>query len=169
MIPFEVTIPPADQVKDLPKKLLEDEGSAIMAWAVQGALAWQRDGLSVPERIKAATQSYRDESDALGDFINGFVVERTGAYVTSADLYTAYERWCENNATEAWKKNTFGQAMKERGFQSEYKSHSNHYGRYYHGITLRAQEPDAMELGDAAEPEMVTRVECGPGHPSWPG
>jgi putative DNA primase/helicase len=42
LIPFEVTIPPADQVKDLAAKLLEDEGSAIMAWAVEGTRAWQR-------------------------------------------------------------------------------------------------------------------------------
>jgi D5 protein-like len=62
--------------------------------------------------------------------VKAYVEEKEGAYVSSADLYSAYMRWSEENATEPWKKNTFGLGMKERGYQSDYKSHDGHYGRY---------------------------------------
>jgi P4 family phage/plasmid primase-like protien len=46
LIPFNVTIPDAEQDCDLGDKLAA-ERSGILNWAIQGALAWQRDGLQI--------------------------------------------------------------------------------------------------------------------------
>jgi len=161
LIPFEVTIPPDERVKDLAKLLLEEEGAGIMAWAVRGFLEWQTMGLAIPCRVRTATQEYRDESNELADFFEEMVDASPRGFVTSADLYTAYDRWCTENAVEPKKKNLFGILMKERGFPAEYRSHAGHYGRYYEGLTLRQVPPKTEVQATPSSGE-------GPGHPSWP-
>ncbi len=54
MIPFTVTIPPAKRDKTLTDRLLA-ERDGILAWAVEGCLEWQRDGLNPPQTVLAAT------------------------------------------------------------------------------------------------------------------
>jgi len=53
LIPFEVTIPVEEIDRNLPEKL-RDELPGILAWAVKGCHAWQRQGLSVPASISTA-------------------------------------------------------------------------------------------------------------------
>jgi len=45
LIPFNVTIPPEEQDKNLTEKL-EAELPGILAWAVEGCLAWQKEGMN---------------------------------------------------------------------------------------------------------------------------
>ena len=45
LIPFTVTIPPDERDPDLPDKL-RAEWPAILRWAIDGCLAWQREGLN---------------------------------------------------------------------------------------------------------------------------
>ena len=58
LIPFEVQIPPDQRDKKLEAKL-RDELPGILAWAVRGCLAWQKDdSLREPEAVVHATQQY---------------------------------------------------------------------------------------------------------------
>jgi putative DNA primase/helicase len=41
------------------------EASGILAWAIQGCLDWQRNGLQPPETIKTATAEYFNEQDMV--------------------------------------------------------------------------------------------------------
>src|SRR5215208_777870 len=68
LIPFEQTIPPAEQDKKLPQKL-EAELPGILAWCVEGCLEWQREGLQAPEEVRKATAGYRSEMDVIGAFL----------------------------------------------------------------------------------------------------
>jgi len=68
LIPFAVTIPEEQQDRNLTQKL-RDELPGILAWAVQGCLAWQREGLQTPDAVRMATDAYREESDVIGPFI----------------------------------------------------------------------------------------------------
>ena len=67
LIPFEQTIPPAEQDKKLPQKL-EAELPGILRWALEGCLEWQREGLQAPEEVRKATGAYRSEMDVIGAF-----------------------------------------------------------------------------------------------------
>jgi putative DNA primase/helicase len=67
-IPFNVTIPEHERDPALQQKL-KAEWPGILAWAVQGCLAWQRDGLRPPEVVRAATADYLSSEDALGTWI----------------------------------------------------------------------------------------------------
>jgi hypothetical protein len=54
LIPFTVTIPPEEWDKGLSEKL-EAESLGILAWMIEGCLAWQESGLAPPEAVTAAT------------------------------------------------------------------------------------------------------------------
>jgi putative DNA primase/helicase len=60
VIPFRVTIPKEERDKDLSEKL-KREWPGILAWAIAGCMAWQRDGLNPPASVVGATTAYMDE------------------------------------------------------------------------------------------------------------
>src|SRR5690606_1753647 len=46
---------------------LEAEAPGILRWCVEGALAYQRDGLNPPAKVKAAHDDYREDMDLLAE------------------------------------------------------------------------------------------------------
>ena len=51
--------------KELAAKLRQG-ARAILAWMVEGCLAWQRDGLNPPAVVRATTEEYFRDEDAVG-------------------------------------------------------------------------------------------------------
>lgn len=116
LIPFEVTIPEAERDKDLPKKL-KAELPGIFAWAVEGCLKWQKEGLKPPKEVDAATQEYRSEMDILQEFLSECIEESNDDFVKSGDLYKVYEIWCEQNGEYKFSSTKFALKLKERGIK----------------------------------------------------
>ncbi len=116
LIPFTVTIPPEDQDHNLGEKL-QSELPGILLWALVGCRRWQTSGLSAPPAVMLATDSYRAEMDVLGSFLEENTVVMEGAYVAAADLYRAYQDWCEANGERVASQRRFGAALTERGFE----------------------------------------------------
>lgn len=116
LIPFTVTIPEPERDKNLALKLKE-ELPGILSWAVEGCRAWQQQGLAEPPEVLNATQSYREEMDILGGFIDECCVVHRTAQATTKALYAAYLKWCEENAEKPLSKNAFSTRLKERGFE----------------------------------------------------
>jgi len=115
LIPFAVRIPDAEQDQTLPERL-RAELPGILAWAVAGCLAWQREGLSAPEAVTRATEDYRAEQDVLAAWLADCCAQTPAATATAAALYTSYARWCEESGERALPRRTFGQRLAERGF-----------------------------------------------------
>jgi putative DNA primase/helicase len=115
LIPFKVTIPLQDRDTNLPDKLKE-EWPGIFAWAVQGCLDWQRDGLGEPVEVWRATQEYRTEMDVLGAFIDDQCVVEDDTRATSTALYDSYLTWGKNVGERTLRKQEFGIRLEERGF-----------------------------------------------------
>jgi len=122
LVPFTVTIPDEEQDKALNDKLRE-ELPGILAWAVRGCLAWQKQGLGAPEEVLNATQDYKNEMDTLGSFLEECCVQEAYAHVTSKALYQAYEQWCEANGEDPMSQRALGLRLQERGFVKERTSH----------------------------------------------
>ena len=116
LVPFEITIPEAERDKSLPEKL-KVEAAGILAWAVQGCLAWQQQGLGAPEEVKEATDNYREEMDVLGEFLKDRCRLSHDARVSSKALLEAYTAWCEENGQEPVGQRAFVSALKEKGFK----------------------------------------------------
>lgn len=131
LIPFTVTIPDEEQDKDLAQKL-QGELPGILAWAVQGCLQWQREGLAAPAQVTEATKSYQAEMDTLGGFLEEKCVINKLVEAKAKDLYRAYVDWCSESGEKPTSQRRFGTALTERGFQKE-KTRS---GIVYTGIGL---------------------------------
>src|SRR5581483_2360573 len=71
-LPFTEAIPEHERDPNVKKRLKEDPEvlSAILAWAVEGAAAWQQHGLLIPDRVQSYTAEYRAENDPLSDFFD---------------------------------------------------------------------------------------------------
>jgi putative DNA primase/helicase len=133
LVPFALTIPPEDQDKTLPQKLLA-ERPGILAWAVRGCLGWQRGGLGEPEEVKIATDAYRAEQDTLATFIAACCFASSHARVRASALHESYERWSGDKVSAK----TFTTMMEEKGYPSKRGGHGGY--AFYHGIGLPTPE-----------------------------
>jgi P4 family phage/plasmid primase-like protien len=142
LVPFEVTIPDAEQDKDLTAKLRK-ELPGILAWAVQGCLEWQRTGLQEPKKVTEATQGYRADMDVIAQFIEDMCVEADGVEVGATRLHIEYQTWCRNNGEEPLSQRKFGGRIGERGHISEQFTSGPNAGRKkWVGIGLKSHGPD---------------------------
>jgi P4 family phage/plasmid primase-like protien len=137
LIPFNVTIPKSEQNPNLDLELRE-EMPGILAWAVQGCMYWQQEGLGQPAAIEQATADYRSEMDTLADFLDDRCVIGEHFQVTSGEMYSAYSDWCTNNGETAASQRRLGIQLKERGFRPSRDTSR----RFWKGIGLVKNEED---------------------------
>ncbi len=123
LIPFLQKFEEHEKDKGMAAKL-RAEYEGILAWAVQGCLLWQRDGLLPPEQVTEATRNYRNEMDTMARFIEEKCYLSSAVSVRFSDLRIAYEQWCAANGISADGGRKFGASLTDRGFES-YAGHSN--------------------------------------------
>ena len=135
LIPFTVTIPEAERDPRLLQRL-EAEIPAVLAWAIEGCLAWQRDGLGAPEEVVSATEAYRAQMDVLGVFLCERTYQGPNATCTVKELYDAYKGWCDTNGERAETKNDLNNLLAERGFIPR---RTGSRGRFWEGLGIRTE------------------------------
>jgi putative DNA primase/helicase len=113
LLPFTVTIPEEERDPQLAERLRE-ELPGILAWAVDGCLAWQQGSLQAPAEVLAATEDYRAEMDVLGAFIADRCVVANGVSVQATPLYAAYRAWATQGHEELLSSTRFGREMATR-------------------------------------------------------
>lgn len=135
LVPFNETIPDEQQDHDLKDKL-RHEMAGVLAWAVQGCLDWQLDGLQEPEIVKAATAEYRGDMDILGGFLEDRCDLGDDHVEAASDLYKGYQEWLKTTGSEGVPARTFGLKLGERGFQQ----HRTRRGRLWKGLRLKTDQ-----------------------------
>jgi putative DNA primase/helicase len=146
LVPFSVVIPADEQDPCLPEKL-RGELPGILAWAVEGCLAWQRDGLGTPQEVQAATEAYRAEQDVLAAFLDDCCIMSEDKQATASALYKAYSEWCKESGEKPLAKRAFGLSLGERGFTPD---RAYQLGRLWHGVgLLMTQLPAENDAGAA--------------------
>lgn len=113
LIPFEVNIQHVD--KNLRYKLRK-ELPAILRWAVDGCIKWQREGLAEPTAVVEAVQDYKHEMDLLAGFVEQcIVIDYTcEGRIMASELFKMYIRWAkENNEYEMTSKKFFKELSKK--------------------------------------------------------
>ncbi|MBK7074608.1 MAG: bifunctional DNA primase/polymerase [Myxococcales bacterium] len=140
LVPFEVTIPALERDKTLVNKLITTEAPGILAWAVRGCLAWQRDGLGEAPAITDATEDYRADQDVLGQWIGDRCV-LGNVFTSTAELYASYLAWCRDAGVEPWPRETMRTLLVARRGLTERRVTS---ARGVQGIGLR---PPALDRG----------------------
>ncbi len=98
-VPFTHVIPKAEQDQALKEKLTAPEHApAVLAWAVAGCLAWQRDGIGSCAAVEAATTAYRRDMNLAAGFFDECVVLDPTGQVDATTLRNRYVTWCSANS-----------------------------------------------------------------------
>jgi putative DNA primase/helicase len=114
LVPWLVTVPPGERDPELPEKL-RAELPGILAWAVRGCLAWQREGLGEPQEVLDATAGYRADSDPLREFVDSYLVFGADEKVARQRIRHAYEEHCKETGAEPLGARRFVDGLRRHG------------------------------------------------------
>jgi putative DNA primase/helicase len=142
MIPFTVTIPPAERDLQLFDKL-KPEWPGILRWALNGCLEWQKIGLAPPATVTAATDAYIAEEDSFRQWIDECCVTGPQHFGKGAQLWASWNRWAERSNERPGTRKGFAQALADRGFEAAKEKEV----RGYKGIALVPSD-DLAERAD---------------------
>lgn len=114
---------------------LRTEGAAILRWAVEGCLAYQRDGLRPPQEVLAATRAYLEQQDLVGQWID----ERTEAvpgHELLAALVANFAKWAQTLGAPHLSARALADDLERRGYRTD----RGMRGKRVHGLRLRGAE-----------------------------
>ncbi len=115
VISFDRHFEPQEQDKDLKNRLRDkQELSGILNWCIEGLELYRKEGLKPPAAVQTATDTYRTDSDKIGNFINECLT-KTGRNSKAKDIYEAYTKWCEDNGYGCENKGNFFAELKAKG------------------------------------------------------
>ena len=115
VVSFDRHFEPHEQDKHLKNKLRDkNELSGILNWCIEGLKLYRHEGLEPPQAVKAATETYRTDSDKIGNFIKECLV-KTGNNSKAKDIYDKYAEWCDDNGYGTENKGNFFSELKNKG------------------------------------------------------
>ena len=119
VIPFNAVIPSRKGVQNFADVLAKEAGSAILSWAIEGAVNFVRNKfkLDVPDAVAEATEAYRQREDWLANFINECCVKEPNAREGARALYLVYRAWAEESGEYVRRENDFAEAMAKAGYR----------------------------------------------------
>lgn len=143
VIPFDYTVPADQRDPGLPDAL-RAEWPGILAWAVQGCLAWRRERLGEPPvEVQNATRAYREDSDILADFLSERCLVEPNARVTGQLVYAAYKSWATEQGLRPLAGKAFASKLNARGFVARKTNGVMVYVGL--GVTKTAQPDDTSD------------------------
>lgn len=144
IIEFKHAIPEPKRDRNLSQKLATPEvRRAILAWAVEGCLAWQRYGLKPPPSVEKATARYFKEQDPASGFWKECEFDPF-ARTPKSDVWTAYQAWARGEGIRFPLTQTqFNERVAKLDGVYEVKIHGH---RFWKGLAL------SSGLSDAADP-----------------
>lgn len=143
LVPFTEKIADEEKDRELGNKL-QREADGILAWAVAGCLAWQREGLNPPAAVIEATEDYRADMDILAEFLAERCVVGVQT-VGNTPLFRAFKEWSEDNGEKPRAQKWLTQQLQDRGFK---QAPGRKHGRQWEGLGLREDAlPDVKAKG----------------------
>ena len=109
IIPFDVTIPPQEQDKQLHTKIIESELSGVFNWVLDGLnRLLEQKRFTNCEAAKQAVELYKTQSDSVKMFIdeNNYKSSPTD-YRLIKELYTEYRAYCIEDGFKPVNKSNF--------------------------------------------------------------
>ena len=117
IIPFEVTIPEAEQDKQLAQKIISSELSGVFNWVLLGLnRLLKQKRLTDSDKSKQARVQYEKESDSTRLFLDdiGYQPSPT-AYVPLSRIYPEYRTFCLDNGFHPVNVTNFKKRLVTRG------------------------------------------------------
>jgi putative DNA primase/helicase len=137
LVPFTVQIPPPERDPKLTDKL-KAEWPAILRWAIDGCLEWQRIGLAPPAVVTTATDEYFAAEDAFGLWLEDKCDVDPGnphKWDSGSDLFADWSTYAETAGDKGGTTKAFNSLMASRGFTSCRKGSPT--ARAFSGVRLK--------------------------------
>ena len=144
VVPFNAKIEGDGDVKNYADFLFENAGPAILAWMIEGAreMIDSEFRLVAPECVSEATETYRENSDWLENYIMERCETGEGYQIESGLLYSDYREHCSVTGEYTRSTADFYSALDLAGFERKRTKH----GRYVIGLRLfNVPEPSLVE------------------------
>ena len=91
LIPFKVTIPEDQRISDFHEALFDQCGPAVLAWIVEGAVAWYRDGIGTCLAVEEATAEYLAVEDLFARFLAEHYEEAEDGKVKLVEMWESWK------------------------------------------------------------------------------
>ena len=97
---------PKKKIPDFGRRLVEEEGSGILNWALEGLQALLQDinqtgDISLTPSQSGVVDALLAESDSLRHFLNRVVERRSGSDLTASEIIEAYALYCPEQGWNA--------------------------------------------------------------------
>ncbi|MER7960253.1 phage/plasmid primase, P4 family [Streptomyces sp. NPDC096030] len=150
LIPFDRVVPDNRKIDNLAEILVNEEGSGILHWMIQGAKAYlaAKPLLTGPSVVRTATQAYATTEDHIGRFLaeccttSSDLEESRDLRVEQGALYRAYSAWClDSEGLRPASARAFATRIRaEAGVASPNDMLRSNGQKFYPGLALLADE-----------------------------
>ena len=127
IIPFDVTIPTAEQDKNLHTKIIETELSGVFNWVLNGLnRLLEQKRFSDCEASQKAVEQYKAESNSVQMFLNDNDYQNSATnYKLIKDLYLEYRIFCSEDGNVPFKKTNFIKQLRALGITIDRNMYGN--------------------------------------------
>lgn len=171
--------PPGGKLKDTRlKRKLQAEYEGILAWVIQGAIDYNKNGLNIPDQVYVKREEKKAEVNPLHDFMD-MCLERGEEHVEQVgSLYRAYNNFIEQNDGLELSSTAFGRRLNDevilvdKQLSGRYKhrrgARLNEVGRAYANGLSGLGKLDEMEKSEKiaervkkfrADPKKVVEID----------
>jgi P4 family phage/plasmid primase-like protien len=159
-IPFEIKFRNTEkEIKDYADILLQEEGSGILNWCIEGLKQYREKGLAHPEDVTQKADEWRDRDDWLAQFIEDVGLEETDdkqKFASKHDLYEEFSRWSQQTKlAKNVDDSAFSQALKRKGYKDDVVKQKGKATRVWVGYRISTLVERGMGQEQAPNPEDV--------------
>jgi len=124
IIPFDVTIQPHEQDKQLHIKIIENELSGVFNWVLDGLnRLLEQKRFSECEAAKKAVEQYKIESDSVQMFLNEYDYSVSVTNETPLkEVFNEYRNYCNESGFKVCSLRTLADRLRNAGFETVRKS-----------------------------------------------
>ena len=116
LIPFTYTIPEAERNPKFRSEVLKAEHEGILRWAVEGAMAFLRDGLAPTGKVVDATEEYKRSQDKIGQFFSEECTLDASERTQLKVLLDRFNEWSEDMGFQRLGRTSFKEELLTKGF-----------------------------------------------------
>lgn len=125
LVPFDVTIPEAEQDKGLSGKIIGNELSGVFNWVLGGLHRLLRQGrFTDSQAVRDALDQYRRRSDSVLGYLEDHALKPSATENTPLmELYISYTAHCKDTGSRPCARNTFSERLRNAGFTIDRRKH----------------------------------------------
>ncbi len=115
---------------------LKEELPGILAWAIRGCLAWQKEGLNPPAAVTDASADYFADQDSIATWLAERCERLDYAVAGVRHLYADWKMWAASRGEEPGSEMRFSSALMRHAAKKKTKA-----GMVFLGLRLLPAEP----------------------------